>query len=139
MTKATRVQLKLRDSGSLLYKDSEDDVIFHIETRPESTVAEDEEAATREVIQSFLRQHLLKNGECSHDVTPLMKTESLAPLLKAVVELQLRYSGGRDSAAAVSSMYKTLGVLVSLLQQREKALKMAAEMMANTDDDAMEA
>lgn len=124
MTKPTRVQLKLRDSGSILYKDFEDDVIFHIEAG-----AEGDEESTRQVIKSFLRQHLLKNGEL-HGITPLMKMDSIGPLLHAVVRLQVRDQG---SAAAVSAMYKTLGVLVSLLQQREKALKVAAEMVAKSD------
>lgn len=52
MTKATRVQLKLRDSGSILYKDSVDDVIFHIEAGDDN--ADGKGAATTEVIKSFL-------------------------------------------------------------------------------------
>lgn len=135
MTKLTRVQLKLRDSGSILYKDSEDDVIFHIEAGTDQ-----DEESTKQLIKSFLRQHLLKNGEPCHDITPLMKTESIGPLLIAVVRLQIR-DYASESTTAVSAMYKTLGGLVSLLQQREKALKVAAEMMAKSDaknDDSLD-
>lgn len=131
MTKATRVQLKLQDSGSILYKDSEDDIIFHIEAGD----GDGEEAATTEVIKSFLRQHLLKNGASSHDVTPLMNTNrTIGPLLQAVVGLHCEQQEG-GGAAAVSGIYKTLGVLVSLLQQREKALKVAAEVVAKMDEE----
>lgn len=72
MTKATRVQLKLQDSGSILYKDSEDDIIFHIEAG-DGSYGDGAEAATTDVM-SFLRQHLLKNGASRHDVTSLMRT-----------------------------------------------------------------
>lgn len=136
MTKATRVQLKLQDSGSILYKDSEDDIIFYIEAGDGSD-GDGAEAATTEVIKSFLRQHLLKNGASSHDVTPLMKTNrTIGPLLKAVVGLHCeeQQQQGRG-AATVSGIYKTLGVLVLLLQQREKALKVAADVVAKMDEE----
>lgn len=133
MTKATRVQLKLRDSGSILYKDSADDIIFHIEAGDAN--ADGKEAATTEVIKSFLRQHLLKNGESCHDVTPLMRTDSIGPLLKAVVGLHSRDQASY-SAAMVCGIYKMLGGLVSLLQQREKVLTVAAEMVARVDAEA---
>lgn len=140
MTTSTRVRMKLqKDSGSILYEDSEDGVIFHIEAMrdvaPAPRAREDASAgatgleqagATTDLVKSFLRQHLLKNGESSHSVMPLMREGSAGPLLDAVTALHLRVSAGGaegcgGTGAAISDIYKTLGVLVSMLQQREKA------------------
>lgn len=62
-----------------------------------------------------------------------MRTDSIGPLLNAVVGLHSRDQAS-DSAATVSGVYKTLGGggLVSLLQQRE-VLKVAADMAARVD------
>lgn len=92
-------------------------------------------AAQTDLIKSFLRQHLVKNGEDSRCLIPMMHKDSIEAMLIAVVGLHLRRDGGQgkgdstvDTAGrAVESLYKTLGRLVSLLQQREKALRYVEE------------
>ncbi|KAG8157023.1 hypothetical protein KVR01_013013 [Diaporthe batatas] len=89
---------------------------------------EEEADAETDVIKSFLRQHLLRNGEASRALVPLMRRDGIEAMLVATVALHLRrdgraQGGGRDDGAAVRSLYRTLGVLVSLLQQRGKVLE----------------
>lgn len=150
MTSLTRVQIKLQDSGSIIYKDLEDDVIFHIEPMRDSdskdpTGGYEDETATADLIKSFLRQHLLKNGESSYDITPLMRQENIEPLLNALIRLHLRKDGQTDNCggcdgggAAVVGIYKALGVLVSLLQQRNNALKVVTQLIAPGYNDTAE-
>lgn len=91
--------------------------------------------ATTDLIKSFLRQHLLKNGERSRCLIPLMRKDGIEALLIATVALHLRKDGQgesenggvRDDAAAIRSLHKTLGSLVSVLQQREKVLNYLEE------------
>lgn len=156
MTTLTRVQIKLQqDSGSILYQDCEDGVIFHIEAMRDrlclATADEDAdhqvlesrevEAAKTELLRSFLRLHLLKNGEASHSITPLMREESLDPLLDAMTALHLRKDAGRgaggcgDVGAAMNATYRTFGTMVSMLQQREKILKVVSHLRADCEDD----
>lgn len=92
---------------------------------------EEESAATTDLIKSFLRQHLLKNGGESRCLIPLMRKDGIEALLIATMALHLRKdgqgeSGGdgvRDDGAAIRSLHKTLGSLVSVLQQRESVLR----------------
>lgn len=155
MTTSTRVQIRLQeDSGSILYTDSEDGVIFHIEPLAESITPSAEagsasgkdDAATTELVKSFLRQHLLKNGEASNTIQRLMRAESVSLLVNAATELHLRKdgAGAGDLTAgahgvgnvrtAIISIYKTFGTLVSMLQQREKALVAAGELAEEWKD-----
>lgn len=157
MTTQTRIQLKLqRDSGSIFYQDKDDNLAFHIEamrsTPPSPSAAdertqseqsgraatpdqEEESAATTDLVKSFLRQHLLKNGERSRCLIPMMKRDGMEALLIATVVLHLRKDGQgegegggvRDDGAAIRSLHKTLGSLVSMLQQRERVLKYLEE------------
>lgn len=156
MTTQTRIQLKLqRDSGSIFYQDKDDNLAFHIEamrSTPPSPSAdertqseqggraatpdhEEESAATTDLVKSFLRQHLLKNGERSRCLIPMMKRDGMEALLIATVVLHLRKDGQgegegggvRDDGAAIRSLHKTLGSLVSMLQQRERVLKYLEE------------
>lgn len=155
MTTQTRIQLKLqRDSGSIFYQDKDDNLAFHIEamrsTPPSpsadersqseqggraSTPDHEESAATTDLVKSFLRQHLLKNGERSRCLIPMMKRDGMEALLIATVVLHLRKDGQgegegggvRDDGAAIRSLHKTLGSLVSMLQQRERVLKYLEE------------
>lgn len=156
MTTQTRIQLKLqRDSGSIFYQDKDDNLAFHIEamrSTPPSPSAdgktqseqggraatpehEEESAATTDLVKSFLRQHLLKNGERSRCLIPMMKRDGMEALLIATVVLHLRKDGQgedqnggvRDDVAAIRSLHQTLGSLVSMLQQREKVLKYLEE------------
>lgn len=156
MTIQTRIQLKLqRDSGSIFYQDKDDNLAFHIEAlrsaspsppadktthceqdgRSSTPEHEEESAATTDLVKSFLRQHLLKNGERSRCLIPLMKRDGMEALLIATVVLHLRKdgqgedkdSGVRDDGAAIRSLHKTLGTLVSMLQQRERVLKYLEE------------
>lgn len=157
MTTSTRVRISLQqDSGSIIYQDSEDGVIFHIEAMQAPSVPESQEGytgtesseqlestATTDLLKSFWRQHLLKNGQNSHSVTPLMRQKTIAPLVNAAMELELQSQmdtaaseGEHDHvAAAMSAMYKTIGLTVSMLQQRSKALNMARGLRG---DDAQE-
>lgn len=152
MTTLTRVQIKLQqESGSIFYIDSEDGVIFHIEAMSEllSLSAAEETAnnqrkgrtATTDLIKSFLRQHLLKNGESSYSITPLMRDDGLGPLLNAMTALHLRKDAGHgeegsdNAGAAVTATYKTFGALVSMLQQRERASKAVSHLKAIREDD----
>ncbi|POS77899.1 hypothetical protein DHEL01_v203714 [Diaporthe helianthi] len=98
----------------------------------------DESEAETDLIKSFLRQHLLKNGEPSRCLIPLMKKDGIEAMLIATVALHLRKDGHghgqlgegegdetsrvRDDGAAIRSLHKTLGSLVSVLQQRERVL-----------------
>lgn len=93
---------------------------------------EEESAATTAVVRSFLRQHLLKNGGESRCLIPLMRKDGIEALLIATIVLHLRKDGQggdeggegvRDDGAAIRSLHKTLGSLVSVLQQRESVLK----------------
>ncbi|KUI60377.1 hypothetical protein VP1G_07584 [Cytospora mali] len=99
---------------------------------------EEEEPARKaqtDLIKSFLRQHLVKNGEDSRCLIPMMHKDSIEALLIAMVGLHLRKDGGGlahrrgsggvmcGAGAAVGTLHKTLGTLVSMLQQREKALR----------------
>lgn len=156
MTIQTRIQLKLqRDSGSIFYQDKDDNLAFHIEAmrsaspspsadettqseqdgRASTPDQEEESAATTALVKSFLRQHLLKNGERSRCLIPLMKRDGIEALLIATVVLHLRKDGQgedqdgavRDDGAAIRSLHKTLGSLVSMLQQRERVLKYLEE------------
>ena len=94
-----------------------------------------ESAATTDLIKSFFRQHLLKNGERSRCLIPLMKKDGMEALLIAAVVLHLRKDGQGDcedgdvrrDAAAVRSLHRTLGSLVSVLQQRESVLRYLQE------------
>lgn len=103
--------------------------------KPAPADNEEESAATTDLVKSFLRQHLLKNGERSRCLIPLMKKDGMEALLIATVVLHLRRDGHgdseddevRDDAAAVMSLHKTLGSLVSVLQQRERVLKYLQE------------
>lgn len=141
MTTSTRVQIRLQeDSGSILYTDSEDGVIFHIEPIADSPTSSGEDgAATTELLKSFLRQHLIRNGEPSNKIQPLMRAESVSPLVNAVTELHLRKDAGAsvsvfgtdgsgDVGKAVKLIYKIFGTMVSMLQQREKALVAVGEL-----------
>lgn len=112
-----------------------------------SAVGEDG-GATTELIKSFLRQHLLRNGESSSKIQPLMRAESVSPLINAVAELHLRKDAGPGKLAAgengcdnvevgIKSIYKTFGTMVSMLQQREKALIAVGEL-AETWKDGVE-
>lgn len=92
---------------------------------------DDESEAETDLIKSFLRQHLLKNGEPSRCLIPLMKKDGIEAMLIATVALHLRKDGhgedrgeggARDDGAAIRSLHKTLGSLVSVLQQRERVL-----------------
>jgi hypothetical protein len=106
----------------------------------EEELAEELEA-TNDLVRSFLRQHLLKNGERSRGMIPLMRKDGVEALLIATVVLHLRRDGRReigaggdageasgqgyvvrDDGAAVRSLHQTLGSLVAVLQQREKVL-----------------
>ncbi|KAL1880030.1 hypothetical protein Daus18300_001393 [Diaporthe australafricana] len=91
-------------------------------------------AATTDLIKSFLRQHLLNNGEASRSLIPLMKKDGIQALLVAMVGLHLRKDGQgegengvRDVGTAIMSLHKTLGSLISVLQQRERVLKYLEE------------
>ncbi|KAK7698541.1 hypothetical protein SLS64_012409 [Diaporthe eres] len=165
MTTQTRIQLKLqRDSGSIFYQDTDDNLAFHIEalrstspspsadekTQPKQDQRastpdhEEESAATTDLVKSFLRQHLLKNGERSRCLIPLMRKDGVEALLIATVVLHLRKDsqgegedgGVRDDGAAIRSLHKTLGSLVSVMQQRESVLKYLEENppVASGDD-----
>lgn len=99
-----------------------------------SSAHECESQATTDLVKSFLRQHLLKNGERSRCLIPLMRKDGIEALLIATVALHLRKDGQgdsehgvRDDAAAIRSLHKTLGSLVSVLQQREKVLNYLEE------------
>lgn len=168
MTTQTRIQLKLqRDSGSIFYQDKDDNLAFHIEalrstspspsadekTQPEQDQRastpdhEEESAATTDLVKSFLRQHLLKNGERSRCLIPLMKKDGMEALLIATVVLHLRKDGQgegaeggvRDDGAAIRSLHKTLGSLVSVMQQRESVLKYLEENPPVASGDDVEA
>ncbi|KAG6365678.1 hypothetical protein INS49_007289 [Diaporthe citri] len=168
MTTQTRIQLKLqRDSGSIFYQDKDDNLAFHIEplrsTSPspssdEKTQSEqdgrastpdheEESAATNDLVKSFLRQHLLKNGERSRCLIPLMKKDGMEALLIATVVLHLRKDGQgegddggvRDDGAAIRALHKTLGSLVSVMQQRESVLKYLEENPPAVSGDDAEA
>lgn len=95
---------------------------------------DDESAATTDLIKSFLRQHLLKNGEASRCIIPLMKRDGIEALMIALVGLHLRKDGQgedeeglRDVGTAIMALHRTLGSLISVLQQREKVLKYLVE------------
>ncbi|KAK2605576.1 hypothetical protein N8I77_008405 [Diaporthe amygdali] len=95
---------------------------------------EEESVATTDLIKSFLRQHLLKNGEASRGLIPLMKKDGIEALLIAMVGLHLRKDGQgededgvRDVGTAIRSLHKTLGSLISVLQQRERVLRYLEE------------
>lgn len=153
MTVQTHIQLKLqRDTGSIFYQDKDDDLTFHIEalrstsptpsadngesrdqapmaSRAASPDREEESAATTDLVKSFLRQHLIKNGARPRGLIPLMKRDGIQALLFATMVVHLHKDGHgegeddvRDDAAAIRSLHKTLGSLVSVLQQREKVL-----------------
>ncbi|KAI3396160.1 hypothetical protein diail_423, partial [Diaporthe ilicicola] len=95
----------------------------------------EELGATADLVKSFLRQHLLKNGATPRGLIPLMKSDGIDALLIAMVGLHLRKGGGqgegqegedggvRDVGTAVVSLHKTLGSLISVLQQRERVLR----------------
>lgn len=151
MTTLTRVQINLQqDSGSLLYTDAEDGVIFHIEPMGNSDMADmtpsselhEDAAATMDLVKSFLRQHLLKNGESSNTIQPMMRVASIDRLLNAVTELHLRKdadhqaNGCDDIEAAMQAIYKTLGTTISMLQQRKKALSVVSQLRADGKYDA---
>lgn len=101
---------------------------------------EESASAQTDLIKSFIRQHLVKNGEDSRRLVPMMRRDGIEAMLVAMVGLHLRkdagQSGGSDSGSAVKTLHKTLGTLVSLLQQREKALRFVEEnMKVGTDAD----
>lgn len=117
-------------ASTTVNSDSENEV----ETTASSTHGKESEATT-DLVKSFLRQHLLKNGERSRCLIPLMKRDDIEALLIATVVLHLRKDGQRESeegsvrddGAAIRSLHKTLGSLVSVLQQREKVLSYLEE------------
>lgn len=168
MTTQTRIQLKLqRDSGSIFYQDKDDNLAFHIEAlrsrspspsadettqseqhgRAPTPDCEEESAATTDLVKSFLRQHLLKNGEKSRCLIPLMRRDGIEALLIATVVLHLRKDGQgqgddggvRDDGAAIRSLHKTLGSLVSVMQQRESVLRYLEENPPVVSGDEAEA
>lgn len=96
---------------------------------------QEESAATTDLVKSFLRQHLLKNGGESRGLIPLMRKDGIEALLIATMVLHLRKDGQvgtkgggvRDDGAAIRSLHRTLGSLVSVLQQRESVLRYREE------------
>lgn len=95
----------------------------------------EESAATTDLVKSFLRQHLLRNGGQSRCLIPLMRKDGIEALLIATVVLHLQKDGHaegedgsvRDDGAAIRSLHKTLGSLVSVMQQRESVLRYLEE------------
>jgi hypothetical protein len=87
--------------------------------------------AQADLIKSFLRQHLIKNGVDSRRLVPMMHEDGIEAMLVAMVGLHLRRDGGNDGGSgageAVRALHRTLGTLVSMLQQREKALRFVEE------------
>lgn len=156
------------DSGSIFYQDSDDGVVFYIEvangnfpTSPPSSPdadgcdvgtsnragrgargcgnsGEESISAQTDLIKSFLRRHLVKNGEDSLRLVPMMRKGSIEAMLVAVVGLHLRkdagQSGGSGAGSAARTLPKTLGTLSSLLQQREKAPRFVEENMKVGND-----
>lgn len=108
---------------------------------------EEESAAMTGLIKSFLRQHLLRNGGQSRCLIPLMRKDGIEALLIATVVLHLQKDGGgegeddslRDDGAAIRSLHKTLGSLVSVMQQRESVLKYLDENPPVVSEDDVEA
>lgn len=108
---------------------------------------EEESAATTDLIKSFLRQHLLRNGGQSRCLIPLMRKDGIEALLIATVVLHLQKDGHgegedgsvRDDGAAIRSLHKTLGSLVSVMQQRESVLKYLDENPPVVSEDDVEA
>lgn len=126
MASQTRVRMVLQhDSGSLIYCDG--DIAFHIEYPANSLPSQqDRERETSELSKSFLRQHLIKNGRPSSSILPLFRSESMSLLLKETVDVHVEKASNVEEA--IISLYKTLGTLLSTLQQREKASVVAMEM-----------
>lgn len=115
------------DSGSILYTDADDGVVFYIESH--GATANDpveEEDEVLELSKHFLRQHLIKNGEKSTEVTKLLRGDSIGPLLEATADLHLRKDSGAEES--LTALHKCLGVLVSTLQRRKHALVAVEEM-----------
>ncbi|ROV89300.1 hypothetical protein VSDG_09090 [Cytospora chrysosperma] len=88
--------------------------------------------AQADLVKSFLRQHLIKNGADSRRLVPMMHEDGIEAMLVAMVGLHLRRDGGRGGGSgaageAVRALHRTLGTLVSMLQQREKALRFVEE------------
>ena len=126
MSAQTRAQMVLHyDSGSILYRDAEDEIVFYIESHgvtPNEPEEEQEEIV--ELAKHFLRQHLIKNGE--RNVAPLMKGNCLKAILKAVVDMHLEKDA--EPTESLGNLYKILGVLVSTLERRTHALAALEEM-----------
>jgi hypothetical protein len=124
------ISAKSSQASTAVTSDSEHEA----ETTASSTYGGDADATT-DLVKSFLRQHLLKNGEQSRCLIPLMRRDDIEALLIATVALHLRKDGQgqgeeggvRDDGAAIRSLHKTLGSLVSVLQQREKVLNYLEE------------
>ena len=113
-------------SGSILYSDADDGVVFYVESHGKmgNEPAEEEEQVV-ELSKHFLRQHLIKNGRRSEDLTSLLRGDDIRPLLKAEVDQQ--FADGRTEEGVVS-LYKLLGTLVSILERRKEALLVVEEM-----------
>ena len=135
MALQTRVRMILQyDSGSLLYCDGDDNIVFHIESSAGTPVLEqDKENDTEGLCKSYLRQHLIKNDRPSSDLVRLFRAEGIAPLLQETVKLHVEKSCSVEEV--VNSIYKTLGVLVSTLQQRTKASIVLAQMQPKSEQD----
>lgn len=139
MTTHTSAQMRLQhDSGSILYTDADDGIVFYIESHG-STANEpaEENDEVMELSKHFLRQHLVKNGERSEEVTKLLRHNSIGPLLKTTADLHLRRDHGVEDS--LFTLHRCLGVLVSTLQRRKHALLAVEEMQQRQQREAAQA
>jgi hypothetical protein len=125
----TKVSMSLDfDSGIIRFRDAADSTVFYIED------ALDDEADLSELSGHFFRQHLIKNGMLSIEATRQMRSWSgqTEAMIAAAMGMHLAVLDNVEEALRVTR--SIIGLLLSMLEQREKARERVREVMAATSN-----